>query len=239
LIDCGSISLPRISLRRIHPNAAARDQRRNLSIMSVTTKNDARPAVWNLPNQLTVLRLVLSVVLFVLIAYEYYLASLVMFIVAASTDWIDGYLARKYQMVTTLGRILDPFADKIIICGTFIFLLGVPEELGLSAWLRPWMVVVVVGREMLVTVLRSFFEQQGIDFSASMSGKLKMVFQCIAAGVSLYFLYDAAGRTAAAAEATSPSWLVALLAASIWAAVLLTVFSGAVYVRKAFDLRAR
>ena len=82
--------------------------------------------LFNLPNQLTFLRLMLSVVLFCFIAWEYYLTSLVLFIIAAGTDWLDGYFARKYSQVTTLGRILDPFADKVIVCGTFIFLVAVP-----------------------------------------------------------------------------------------------------------------
>ena len=81
-----------------------------------------------LPNQLTILRLMLSVVMFGFIAWEYYLTSMVLFIIAAGTDWLDGYYARKYGQVTTLGRILDPFADKVIVCGTFIFLVAVPRD---------------------------------------------------------------------------------------------------------------
>ena len=74
-------------------------------------RNLIRAAMFNLPNQLTSLRLMLSVVLFGLIAWGYYLTSMWLFIVAAGTDWLDGYYARKYNEVTTLGRILDPFAD--------------------------------------------------------------------------------------------------------------------------------
>ena len=103
--------------------------------MSVATKTSvSRERVFNVPNQLTVLRLLLSLALFALIALEYYLASLIVFIVAASTDWLDGYWARKYGQVTTLGRILDPFVDKIIVCGTFIFLAAVPGS-GVAAWM--------------------------------------------------------------------------------------------------------
>ena len=91
----------------------------------------------NLPNQLTGLRLILSVILFGLIAWEQYLASFIMFVIAAGTDWLDGYFARKYGQVTTLGRILDPFADKVIVCGTFIFLTAIPAmhpyALGIAA----------------------------------------------------------------------------------------------------------
>ena len=82
--------------------------------------------LFNVPNQITCVRLALSFVLFGLIVYEYYLTSLVFFILAAGTDFLDGYYARKFNQVTALGRILDPFADKIIICGTFIFLAATP-----------------------------------------------------------------------------------------------------------------
>ena len=152
--------------------------------------------LFNLPNQLTSLRLILSVILFCLIAWEQYLVSLVLFVIAAGTDWLDGYFARKYGQVTTLGRILDPFADKVIVCGTFIFLVAILAALPdikheLRPWgLQPWMVVVIVGRELLVTALRSFIEDRGVDFSAKMSGKLKMVLQCVAAGVCLFYLHD-------------------------------------------------
>ena len=143
--------------------------------------------IFNLPNQLTSLRLILAVVMFAFIHFEFYLTSMVLFIIAAGTDWLDGYFARKYGQVTTLGRILDPFADKVIVCGTFIFLAGSPTFVNMPEWyagLRPWMVVVIVGRELLVTALRSFLEDRGSDFSAKMSGKLKMVLQCVAAGVA-------------------------------------------------------
>ncbi|MBI2826945.1 MAG: CDP-diacylglycerol--glycerol-3-phosphate 3-phosphatidyltransferase [Planctomycetia bacterium] len=198
--------------------------------MTVTTKNLARTTTFNLPNQLTTLRLGLSVVLFVLIAVKLYTASFVIFLVAVSTDWVDGYLARRYGMVTTLGRILDPFADKIIICGTFIFLLAVPD---LQPYLQAWMVVVIVGRELLITALRSFLEQRGRDFSAVMSGKLKMVLQCVAAGVALFYLAYAAG-----AAPQDVKWLEWLLTASVWAAVLMTIYSGVSYVRTATALLA-
>jgi CDP-diacylglycerol--glycerol-3-phosphate 3-phosphatidyltransferase len=193
--------------------------------MSVATKNQiAKERVFNIPNQLTVSRLLLSLALFVLIALEYYLASVFVFAVAAGTDWLDGYYARKYGQVTTLGRILDPFVDKIIVCGTFIFLAAVPAS-GVAAW----MAVLIVGRELLVTALRSFLEGEGADFSAVMSGKLKMVVQCLAALVSLYALYHGAPY---------PPALDWLLVISVWAAVVMTVYSGAAYVHRAFLLLA-
>ena len=137
--------------------------------MSITTK-PARHSLgkaFNLPNQLTSLRLLLSVVLFGLIAAEHYIAAFVLFLIAVGTDWLDGYYARKFNQITTLGRILDPFADKVIVCGTFIFPRHPRECLPIRWLLRAWMVVVIVGRELLVTALRSFLEERGSDFSAN------------------------------------------------------------------------
>lgn len=84
----------------------------------------ARTPVWSLPNQVTVCRLALTLVLFVLLPQGEYRIGFVLFVVAAATDRLDGYFARRFGMVTQLGRILDPFADKLIICGTFIFLVA-------------------------------------------------------------------------------------------------------------------
>ena len=185
----------------------------------VTEKSVAAQPLFNVPNQLTVSRLLLSIVLFVFIGLQYYLTSLVLFAIAASTDWLDGYWARKYGQVTNLGRILDPFVDKIIICGSFIFLVAV-ENSGITAW----MAVVVVGRELLVTALRSYLEGEGADFSANMAGKLKMVLQCAAVLISLYALSQLEPR---------PAWLEWALVLSVWGAVLLTLYSGVAYIQRA------
>ena len=176
----------------------------------------------NLPNQITVARLVLSIVVFALIPFGQFAWALIGFLLAAGTDWIDGYLARKYNLVTQLGRILDPFADKILICGVFVFLAAEP-----GSCIPAWMAVIVVGRELLVTALRSFLEQQGADFSANMPGKLKMVFQCAAAALSLYLLSH---------TETPPPWVAMLTTTAAWLAVASTVYSGAIYVRKAAQL---
>ncbi len=195
--------------------------------MSVIAKQEAaRQSVFNVPNQLSALRLLLSIVLFSLIEFEYFLASTLVFIVAAGTDWLDGYWARKYGQVTNLGRILDPFVDKIIICGTFIFLVAVP-----GSGIRAWMAVVVVGRELHSSLARAllYLEGEGADFSASMSGKLKMLLQCLAAALSWFSLYYSS-----LSERPIPlDW--ALLIA-VYAAVALTVYSGAAYVMRAIAL---
>ncbi|MGO8752458.1 MAG: CDP-diacylglycerol--glycerol-3-phosphate 3-phosphatidyltransferase [Thermoguttaceae bacterium] len=186
---------------------------------------------FNLPNQLTTARLILAVIMFGLIAWEHYTASTVLFIIAAGTDWLDGYFARKYNQVTNLGRILDPFADKVIVCGTFIFLIAIPQTLATPWGLRPWMVVAIVGRELLVTALRSFIEDRGSDFSAQWSGKVKMVLQCLSAVVCLVFL-----ELAKASVSDAPEWLWLLLVASVWSTVIVTVYSGLVYVLAAIRL---
>jgi CDP-diacylglycerol--glycerol-3-phosphate 3-phosphatidyltransferase len=173
--------------------------------------------VLNVPNQLTLARLALSVVVFALIGWKWHLAAIITFIIAASTDWVDGYYARKYGQVTKLGRILDPFVDKIIICGSFIYLAAEPES-GITAW----MAVLVVAREILVTALRSFIEQSGGDFSANWSGKWKMVFQCVAVVISLVALRFG--------PPPRPLWLTITLLLSVWTAIISTVYSGAVYV---------
>lgn len=178
---------------------------------------------WNLPNQITVFRLVISLLVFILIPLGYYVPALVAFSIAAGTDWLDGYLARKHNVITQLGRILDPFADKILICGVFILLGAIPHS-GIAAW----MAVVVVGREMLVTALRSFMEQRGSDFSAQMAGKLKMVFQCASAIISLLLV--------AHTSSAPPTWLPPLARLAAWLAVISTVYSGIGYILTAMRL---
>ncbi len=190
-----------------------------------------RKGVFNLPNQLTALRLLLSIVLFFFIVAGWYTAGFWLFVVAAGTDWFDGYLARKYGQVTTLGRILDPFADKVIVCGTFILLIEIPAMTELAWGLRAWMVVVIVGRELLVTTLRSFIEERGSDFSAKFSGKLKMLLQCFAAGACVFYLsYDPPQSQHA------PFWVRCFLVTTLWSALILTVYSGIVYIRAAVKL---
>lgn len=178
--------------------------------------------ILNVPNALTSARFVLAVVVFVLIPLDQYLAATIVFVIAAGTDWIDGWWARKYDQVTKLGRIFDPFVDKIIICGAFTFLAAEP-----GSGIAPWMAVVVMGREMLVTAIRGFIEQQGGDFSAKLMGKLKMVFQCVAVVASLLALrhFQQAGS-----DAALPQWLYYTLHSFVWLAVLSTVYSGLEYI---------
>ncbi len=129
----------------------------------------------NLPNLITVLRLILTFVLLVMIDLgNMWIACTIIFIIAVTTDFIDGYLARLWNQVTVLGRIMDPFVDKMIIGGTLIFLTNLPDS-GVCSWIT----FIVIGREMFITGLRSVLEGHGVDFSAKWSGKLKMLVQSI------------------------------------------------------------
>ncbi len=204
--------------------------------MSESTRPAPSANIFNVPNLATIARIVLSIVLFVFLSLGCYKISLTLFIITAITDWFDGYWARKYGQITQLGRVLDPFADKLFICGVFIFLAAKPP---LADGINPsgiaaWMAVVIVGRELLVTTLRTFVEQSGGDFSAKWIGKWKMVLQCVAASWSIVHLsYLNAEGTAW--QTPPPSWMSHGLTLAAWAAIVLTVYSGLTYVRAAID----
>lgn len=182
-------------------------------------KLSSENVIFNVPNIITMVRLVLSIAVFVLIPLQQFMAALIVFVIAASTDWMDGYWARKYGQVTKLGRVLDPFVDKIIICGTYIFL-AAEKGSGITAW----MATVIMGREMLVTALRSVIEGSGGDFSAKWAGKIKMVVQCVAVVASLLVLNHLANKELVA------DWLQYTLVASAWGAIAITIYSGLEYV---------
>lgn len=186
--------------------------------MATAMNTTTQTSIYNVPNALTSVRFVLALAVFALIPTGYYLSALVVFVIAASTDWMDGYWARKYGQVTKVGRIFDPFVDKIIICGTFIALVEVPIS-GVAAW----MAIIVVARELLVTSLRGMIESAGGDFSASQLGKWKMVLQCAAVvAVLICMINDPAVR-----------WLSITAQVLLWGAILLTVYSGYDYTKAA------
>jgi len=183
-----------------------------------------RAVLFNLPNQLTGMRFLLSFVLFYLISQELWLASLLVFIFAAFTDWLDGHLARTQNMQSSLGRNLDPLVDKVLICGTFIFLIPIGTTEG---WLPPWMVTVVVARELLITGLRNFIEQKGVSFGADFLGKAKMILQC-AALISIFI------------NLMNLDWINTTFgfyarATLIYSMLAATLFSGLQYLIKAFQ----
>jgi CDP-diacylglycerol--glycerol-3-phosphate 3-phosphatidyltransferase len=177
----------------------------------------------NLPNLITLSRLVLAVVLFCLIYIDgWWRTAAVLFVAAAATDALDGYIARRYGLITVLGRILDPFVDKIIVCGAFVFLLE--HDSGVNAW----MVIIVIGREMFVSSLRGFLEQQGKDFSANWVGKSKMLLQCVAVTASLLSLSPEV-------HAAVPQ-VNLIRDVLLWTAVGVTAYSGWVYAARAVQL---
>ncbi len=194
------------------------------NIAEMQRVNSGRAVLFNLPNQLTGLRFLLSFVLFFFIAQELWLYSLLVFIVAAFTDWLDGYLARTQNMQSSLGRNLDPLVDKVLICGAFIFLLPLGTEQG---WLPPWMVTIVVARELLITGLRNFIEQKGVSFGADWPGKAKMILQC-GALISIFIAMMNLPWISASFAALARNFF-------IWSMLAATLYSGLQYLIKAFQ----
>lgn len=191
---------------------------------------DRSTSLWslNIPNLITLSRLALTFVVLILIDLErYWIASTVIFVVAVLTDFLDGYLARKWGQVTPLGRIMDPFVDKIIIGGALIFLTAIP-----GSGVTPWMTFTVIAREIFITALRSVLEGHGIDFSAKLSGKLKMLLQSIAIPSSLLSLSPVMQGW------LGTRWPTFLLVRDLllWAMLIATLYSGLEYVWRGWRL---
>ncbi len=203
------------------------------------------PAPWQrrTPNALTIARVVLAAAVFIVLSAFVgpaaqdgltadripLLVAGTLFILAAATDALDGHLARRWHVVTLFGRVVDPFADKILILGCFICLAGPvfadPRGVMLSG-VHSWMVVVLLARELLVTTLRGVYESRGVDFSATASGKFKMILQSVAVPIILLALaFDPA-------QPGSPvRWVVI---ATAWTTTLVTAWSGVPYVMRAW-----
>lgn len=177
-------------------------------------------AILNVPNALSSIRLAMAFGVGILIELDLYIAAMITFLIAASTDFLDGWWARKFNQVTKLGRILDPFVDKIIITAALVALAGVE-----GSRVLPWMVTLIIGREFLVTSLRAMIEGSGGDFSARWLGKWKMVVQCAAVVASLLLLDND--------SSAFYLWSTIIL---MWAAVIITVASGADYVIQAMKM---
>ncbi len=143
-----------------------------------------------------------------------------LFLLAAVTDAADGYVARQYDQVTRLGRMIDPLADKILICGTLVCCLRFPAATREPWLLQSWMVVLVLCREFLVTTVRGVAEASGMEFPADKWGKLKMIAQCTAA----------AGLLTIIAGTEIFYWVTV---PALWVMLLLTVVSGAEYLVRA------
>lgn len=172
----------------------------------------------NLPNLLTLSRIFLVPIFLFAVLTRLKLGGLVaaaIFIVAAITDGVDGYLARKHKAVTRLGKFLDPLADKLLISAALIALV----ELRV---INTWVATVIIGREMAVTGLRAIAAAEGTVIAAGPWGKLKTVMQII-------FIVTAI-LTGSLPAGNWLQWLAnQLFAPTLWAAVILTIYSGIDY----------
>jgi CDP-diacylglycerol---glycerol-3-phosphate 3-phosphatidyltransferase len=205
----------------------------------------------SLPNALTGLRLVIAIAFFVLLSvWTYptaqlivkpthpvwaYLVGAALFGLAALTDAVDGPLARRWNVVSKFGRVMDPFADKILVLGAFMMLAGPnfaydtggPKDLQVSG-IHTWMVVVVLSRELLVTTIRGMLEGEGKDFSASATGKAKMIVQACAIPAILILL----GIT----NVQHGTWGRITIDSIAWLTVIVTVISGIPYVTRGMKM---
>ena len=177
-----------------------------------------KSAVFNLPNRITLSRLMLAIVFFVLLSHRHFNVALIVFFVAVITDWLDGYFARKWDLITDLGRIVDPFVDKVIICGAFIIFLNIAKGV-----IAPWMVIVIVAREFFVSSIRGFSESKGVKFASNMWGKTKMFIQSwtICALILYYAYFENVG------------WAENMVCVFMWITVIVTIGSGITYVLSA------
>ncbi len=170
----------------------------------------------NLPNTLTLARIFLVPLLVVVLLTRFEverifgmpreLVGAAIFGIAAFTDWLDGYLARRRRQVTQLGQLMDPLADKLLITAALVSLV----QMGMAP---AWMVAVILGRELAITVLRSLTYTRGVTIPASSLGKVKMVTQVVAILLLILgnqgWLFWLLGQVAL--------WLV--LVASLWSAL--------------------
>jgi CDP-diacylglycerol--glycerol-3-phosphate 3-phosphatidyltransferase len=177
-------------------------------------------SIFNLPNSLTLFRVACIPVIVILLFFPHkaisFLAALV-FGLASISDLLDGFLARRQQLVTTFGKFLDPLADKLIVSAALIMLIPLGRA-------PAWMVVVIVGRELAITGLRSMAVSEGKVISADELGKKKMVFQIVAIlGLLLHYEYFGIN-------------LHAVGMFFLWLAVVVTLWSGFNYFRRFWDL---
>lgn len=191
---------------------------------------------WNsAPNIVTYIRIILVIIFIILTAqagpfgtgsYTKRWIAALLFIFAASTDKLDGYLARKYNQVTELGKLMDPIADKLLICSALV-LLSIFGELW---W---WVTILFLIREIGITVMRFFvIDQGGKVIAANQAGKYKTVFECVGLGMLLVPVWSKTGLEA--------GWVKVYLAVSlvvVLIALVLCLYSGYMYVRSVVKAR--
>lgn len=167
----------------------------------------------NLPNQLTLLRIILIPVFIVVLMLGYYYEAAAIFVIASATDALDGHIARKYNLVTNFGKLMDPLADKLLVVSALVCLVELGDVPG-------WIVIVILAREFTITALRSVAASEGIVIAAGNSGKLKTIFQMVAITALLLKNW--------------PFALIGIPFANImlWAALVMTIYSGVEYMIK-------
>ncbi len=166
----------------------------------------------NLPNKLTILRILLIPMFIVLLMNGYYYSAGILFIIASATDAMDGHIARKYNLITNFGKIMDPLADKLLVTSAMICLV----ELGAVAG---WMVIVILAREFIITGLRAVAAGEGIIIAAGKSGKIKTVLQMVSLSVILLRDWPFSIFT----DLPIGNYL-------LWIAVIATIYSGIEYI---------
>ncbi len=213
----------------------------------------------NLPNAITLGRIALAVLLAPMILTDGFgvrLASFIVFLVAAFSDLVDGRLARSRNLVTDFGKLADPLADKLLLVATFIPFYwlshgGEPETPfawfgGGDAKLPWWILAIIFGRELFITVFRGYAARRGIILAAGRAGKLKAVFQNIATGAIIfwYALWSASREHGWDTRFWNGFWVPfhrIFVIVSLSIAVLLTVWSLAVYLKsfRTLDLQRK
>lgn len=210
-----------------------------------------RTTAVNLPNTITIARICLAVVLVPLLLADSFalrLTAFILFLVAAFSDLWDGYLARSRGLITDLGKLLDPLADKLLLAATLIPFFLLSHELvptgGSFPWRDPWnrgvlpvwVVAVIFGRELFITLFRGYAARRGVVIAAGRAGKLKTVFQSLAVGAAiLWYALQSAAREQAWNGPVWRGWLLFHLVftvATLGVAVVLTLYSMGVYLWK-------
>jgi CDP-diacylglycerol--glycerol-3-phosphate 3-phosphatidyltransferase len=209
----------------------------------------------HIPNLITAGRLVLAVIFFGLLALYQHGGSgdpwrlntaFIIYVVALFTDFLDGYLARRWKVEGAFGRVVDPLVDKVLVLGSFIFFAGknfiIPDSAAAEALqsgvvktvsgVAPGIVVILLTRELLVTSLRGSSESSGQAFGAAFSGKLKMVFQSVTILVILVYVNYLDRST----NLDLKRYGGYFRDFCIWATVIITVLSGLLYVQRAVTL---
>jgi len=126
----------------------------------------------NLPNKLTILRMIMIIPFVILLLGGYDIIALVLFIAASLTDMLDGKIARKYNLVTNFGKLMDPVADKLLVCSAMIVLVQMGR-------IPAWIVIIIISRDFIINGLRLIASDNGVVIAASYWGKFKTVFQMI------------------------------------------------------------